>query len=275
MILRYAEATLRMRRQPHDTGMSRRQMRNFVDDLSAALTQYRRLRDQMIRANVRLVSVLARRYRHPTLTFLDLFQEGTIGLFRAVEKYDPSRKIKFSTYATWWIWQQIGRAGDMQGALIRTPVHWNQLRRRLSRGMSGNGNEEPQSRADVAEEEGIDLERLETMGQTFRFVSTDTPLSDDDDRVMDLPGDVDDEPEEQTMQRSLRVHLERALEDIPERERLILRQRFGLEDDASQTLDEIGTRMGVSRERVRQLESRALKQLRAVCLAQGLQDYLQ
>jgi len=273
-ILRYARSASRRPSELRESGMDRRRLRTFIGELSQALHDYRDLRDQMVRANVRLVNVLARRYRHPTLSFLDLFQEGTMGLFRAVEKYDPARNIKFSTYATWWIWQQLGRAGDTQGALIRTPVHWNQLRRRLSRDAMETGGQSAESRAAVAQDEGIDLERLETMGQTFRYVSTDTPIGDDDDRLLDLPGDADDEPEERTMQRSLRTHLERALEKIPERERIILRQRFGFEDDDSQTLDEIGTRMGVSRERIRQLENRALKQLRAVCAEEGLQDYL-
>src|SRR5262245_66254584 len=87
----------------------------------------------MDRANVRLVALLARRYRHPTLTFLDLFQEGTLGLLRAVEKYEPERQVKLSTYASWWIWQQLGRTADTQGSLIRTRVDWKQLRRRIGR----------------------------------------------------------------------------------------------------------------------------------------------
>jgi RNA polymerase sigma factor (sigma-70 family) len=275
-ILRFAQDALRGGDAGRQARMPRAQIRRFVTDLSAALAEYRLLRDRMIQANVRLVNALARRYHHPTLTFLDLFQEGTIGLFRAVEKYDPDRNIKFSTYATWWIWQQLGRAADTQGSLIRTPVHWNQLRRRLSRSTYGESPNGPDGRHDFAEKEGVDLNQLETMSQTFRFVSTDAAAGEDDDRPMEnlLPTDPDDQPEGRVIQSSLRTHLERALQQIPERERLILRQRFGLEDDAAQTLDEIGTQLGVSRERIRQLENRALKQLRDVCSAQGLQDYL-
>jgi RNA polymerase primary sigma factor len=274
-VLRFAEAALRGRSSTQRTGMPRPRLRRFVTELRHALAEYRDLRDQMIRANVRLVNVLARRYRHPTLTFLDRFQEGAMGLFRAVEKYDPNRKIKFSTYATWWIWQQLGRAGDTQGAIIRTPVHWNQLRRRLGRRVAAATVEGPPSPVEVAQIEGIDRERLEAMGQSFRFVSTDTPVSDDDDRALEsiMPSSAP-QPEEHVMHSALRTHLERVLETLPPRERLILRERFGLDDDASQTLDEIGTRLGVSRERVRQLESRALHKLRELCAAEGLHEYL-
>jgi RNA polymerase sigma factor (sigma-70 family) len=274
-VLRFAQSLLRSRRMPRAIGMTRQKVRAFESELSAALAEYRALRDQMIRANVRLVNVLARRYRHPTLSFLDLFQEGAMGLFRAVEKYDPGRNIKFSTYATWWIWQQLGRAGDIQGSLIRTPVHWNQLRRRLSRGVHAAASERQPSREAVAEMEGLDPEQLDRMGQTFHFVSVDVPMGDEDERTLEalLPAG-DAEPEEQLVQAALRRHLERALDQLPRREQLILRHRFGLEHDDAQTLDQIGTSLGVSRERVRQLESRALRHLRDVCAASGLRDYL-
>jgi RNA polymerase primary sigma factor len=276
-ILSYAQDALQDRRKAVATGLKRKELRAFLAELSSALEEYRTVRDQMVRANLRLVSMLARRYRHPTLTFLDLFQEGTIGLFRAVEKYEPGRNVKFSTYAAWWIWQQLGRAADTQGALIRTPVHWSQFRRRLNRETQEAARETDGvvSRAQLASAAGMDRVRLDTMAQSFHFVSTDAPLGDDDDRPLEsmLPS-TGNEPEEHAGQNSLRRHLEHALRRLPERESMILRQRFGLENDESQTLDEIGTRLGVSRERVRQLESRALKQLKEVCADQGLRDYL-
>jgi len=276
-ILNYTERALQEPRLARALGYGRKELRALFAELSAALAEYRTLRDQMVRANVRLVSVLARRYRHPTLSFLDLFQEGTIGLLRAVEKYDPERNIKFSTYATWWIWQQLGRAADTQGALIRTPVHWNQLRRRVSRDartLAGE-NDGPLSREDLAAANGMDRARLETMAQAFQFVSTDAPLSDDDDRILETMLAADGiEPEEQAFKAGLRERLEVALRQLPEREHMILRQRFGLDHDASETLEEIGARLAVSRERVRQLENRALKRLKQVCADQGLQDYL-
>jgi len=277
-VLAYARRALRDAELARSVGYGRKELRAFIVELSAALNEYRALRDHMVRANVRLVNVLARRFHHPSLTFLDLFQEGTIGLLRAIEKYDPERNIKFSTYATWWIWQQLGRAADTQGALIRTPVHWNQLRRRVSRDTHAHTGDKdgPLSREDLAAAHGMGRAQLETMAQAFQFMSTDAPVSEDDDRVLETMLAADEiEPEEQIFKSGLRERLEVALRQLPERESMILRQRFGLDKDESETLEEIGARLAVSRERVRQLENRALKRLKDVCTVQGLREYLQ
>jgi RNA polymerase primary sigma factor len=275
-VLAFAERTLKEGRRRASRGMPRKELRRFVVDLTDALADYRALRDRMIEANIRLVNLLARQYRHPTLSFLDLVQEGTIGLIRAIEKYEPSRNVKFSTYAVWWIWQQITRSVDNQGALIRTPVHWSQFRRRMDREVqhqaSSNDGVSPQ---ELAVQRGLDPERAAMMTQTFRFVSTDAPASDEDERPLEtVVADQEQEPEARALQSDLRAHLDQAITQLPPREAYILRERFGLADDQSQTLEEIGDHFGVSRERIRQLESRALKQLREVCTAQGLQDYL-
>lgn len=268
-ILRFAERALRGGPRGSTVPMPRPRLRVFVRELRAALADYRTLRDQMVCANVRLVATLARRYHHPTLTFLDLFQEGTFGLMRAVEKYEPARGVKFSTYASWWIWQQLGRTADTQGALIRTPVHWNQLRRRVGR---ASGDDATRSE-EIAEAEGIESERFATMTQAFHFVSTDAQT--DDDRPLEsvLPAMIAD-PESQVVHTVLGERLEAFVEVLPPRERLIVRQRFGLDGEAAQTLEELSAVLGVSRERVRQLETRALARLRKACVADGLQDYL-
>jgi RNA polymerase primary sigma factor len=268
-ILQFAEEALRTPAGVRATGMNKRALRAFIAELQSALEEYRAERDRMVRANVRLVAMLARRYRHPTLTFLDLFQEGTLGLLRAVEKYEPERQVKFSTYASWWIWQQLGRTADTQGSLIRTPVHWNQLRRRI-----GRSQDEGEASEALRAGEGTDPSRLEAMTQGFRFVSTDTP-SDDDERPLEsiLAGN-EASPEAQVLQTSLGKHLESALEALPPREGFIVRHRFGLGNEDSQTLEEISAHLGVSRERVRHLENRALAKLREVCGARGLQEYL-
>ena len=270
-ILGFAERSLRNVARGGIAGMPRPRLRVFVRELRAALDDYRALRDQMVRANVRLVATLARRYHHPTLTFLDLFQEGTFGLLRAVEKYEPARGVKFSTYASWWIWQQLGRTADTQGALIRTPVHWNQLRRRVGR-TAGDGGDGARHE-EIAEAEGIESDRFATMTQAFHFVSTDAQT--DDDRPLEsvLPAAIAD-PEAQVVQTVLTERLEAFVELLPPRERLIVRQRFGLGGDSAQTLEELSVVLGVSRERVRQLETRALARLRKACVADGLQDYL-
>lgn len=274
VVLQYAQAILRAPVDSRAAGTDRRAVGKFVTELTAALDDYRTLRDQMVRANVRLVAMLARRYRHPTLTFLDLFQEGTLGLMRAVEKYEPERNVRFSTYASWWIWQQLGRTGDTQGSLIRTPVHWNQLRRRLSRSKTAGEAGAATEPAERLVTEGIDPARLEVMTQGFHFVSTDT-ASDDDERPLEsiLPGSSAD-PESEAMHAALGECLESALAELPARDGFIVRRRFGLGADDSQTLEEISVQLGVSRERVRQLESRALAKLREVCSARGLREYL-
>lgn len=272
-ILTFTEEALRTPAGVRATGLKKAALRRFIADLKDALDEYRAVRDRMVRANVRLVAMLARRYRHPTLTFLDLFQEGTLGLLRAVEKYEPERQVKFSTYASWWIWQQLGRTADTQGSLIRTPVHWNQLRRRIGRSQDEAEASEAVMRGELGGE-AIDPSRFEAMTQGFRFVSTDTP-SDDDERPLEsiLAGN-EVSPEAQALHSSLGKHLESALEQLPPREGFIVRQRFGLGNEDSQTLEEISVHLGVSRERVRQLENRALAKLREVCTARGLNEYL-
>jgi RNA polymerase sigma factor (sigma-70 family) len=249
------------------------ELRKWIGEFGSALDEYRSLRDQMVEANLRLVSVLARRYRHPTLTYLDLFQEGVLGLLRAVEKYDPDRNVRFATYATWWIWQQLGRSVDTYGPLIRTPVHWSQIRRRMRRaeGAPSEGDEEPADQAGY----GIDPQRLETIARGFQYISTDAPLGDEDDRVLGALLAADEaEPDERVGNTVLREQLDQVLKDLPHREQLIVRQRFGLGDDQSRTLEEIGEELGVSRERIRQLEARALHLLKEGCEERGLRDYL-
>jgi RNA polymerase sigma factor (sigma-70 family) len=273
-IQQFAREALRTPAGVRATGMTRRALQAYIEELEEALEEYRSVRDRMVKANVRLVAMLARRYRHPTLTFLDLFQEGTLGLLRAVEKYEPSRQVKFSTYASWWIWQQLGRTADTQGALIRTPVHWNQLRRRIGRNQDGPEASDGVLRDGRAETEGIDPSRLEAMTQGFRFVSTDTPADDDERPLESILAGPEASPETQVLHTLLGKDLESALEQLPAREGFIVRQRFGLGSADSQTLEEISVHLGVSRERVRQLENRALAKLREVCDQRGLREYL-
>ena len=273
-ILRCAERALRSRDGERATGMDRPRLGQFVRRLRTALAEYRQLRDEMVRGNLRLVALLARRYHHPTLSFLDLFQEGTFGLLRAVEKYEPSRGVKFGTYASWWIWQQLGRTADTQGALIRTPVHWNQLRRRVGRTRPGADGDEQARAAELADEEGIEQERFAAMTQVFHFISTDAQDEDDDRPLESVLAGVSPDPEYRVLQTALGERLAVAVAELPERERRIIRQRFGIGGDAESTLEELSTALGVSRERVRQLETRALARLRRACVADGLQAYL-
>ncbi|MBI3782569.1 MAG: sigma-70 family RNA polymerase sigma factor [Deltaproteobacteria bacterium] len=276
-ILNFARMAMRNQRAGQASGLARPRLKQFVKQLTQELTEYREVRDEMLRANLRLVNVFARRYHHPSLSMLDLFQEGSIGLMRAIEKYDPERNIKFSTYATWWIWQQLSRAADTQGSLIRMPVHWNQFRRRVNRDATERAAEKegPVSRHELATAQGMERERFEEMAQAFQFVSSDAPLGEDDERTVESTLAAEGgEPDEQAEQSSLRNQLELALQQLPQRERIIVRQRFGLDDDDTETLEELGTQFGVSRERIRQLENRGLKRLREICARRGLEDFL-
>ncbi|HVN84273.1 MAG TPA: sigma-70 family RNA polymerase sigma factor [Candidatus Binatia bacterium] len=265
------EARVQAKRAPsRDT---RQRMRRFSERLDRALTDYRAARDEMITANIRLVAMIARRYRHPTLTLLDLIQEGTLGLVRAVEKFEPSRNIRFSTYAVWWIWQQIARAADCQGATIRTPVHWNQLRRKIGRAQIDPDDD---SREPSSIEESVSPAQLAAITQGIQCVSLATPLGADDERTLEsaLPAPARCEPEHQAGDRQLAHLLTTALAELPEREATILRLRFGMNGDRDETLDEIGVRFGVSRERIRQLEARALQHMRVICEREGLSEML-
>ncbi len=277
MILEFAHRLLQSRRRTDPRLGSRMEVKEFVLNLERELREYRHLRDRMIEANLRLVISFARRYRRTGVSFLDMVQEGTLGLIRAVEKYDPVKEVKFGTYAVWWIWQQIGRAGDMHGGLIRTPVHWNQLRRKVGRETQRLQTEHDGEvdREMLAEASGVDPDRLETMTRSFQCVSIDSPLGADDDRTLEelLASDAND-PEQDAAALDLSEQLEQALRQLPPREADILRLRFGTADQQSLTLEEVGRRYGVSRERIRQLEARALKQLLPICEGQGLRAYV-
>jgi RNA polymerase primary sigma factor len=275
-ILQFARDVLRPRRYDGRFG-NRLRVRTFVRELESAVRDYRVLRDRMIQANLRLVVSLARRYRRPGVAFADIVQEGTIGLIRAVEKYDPSRDVKFSTYAVWWIWQQIGRSGDVFGNLIRTPVHWNQLRRKVGRETqrlqsSNNGDVD---RETLAQASGVDAERFEVMMQSFQCLSLATPLGTGTERTLEelLPSDQGD-PETSAAASDLSTQLEAALAHLPDREADILRLRFGTNRREALTLEEVGRLYGVSRERIRQLEARALKSLLPICELEGLRAYV-
>jgi RNA polymerase sigma factor (sigma-70 family) len=276
IVWKYAQRLVKDRRRARAAGFEPAALRSWMRDFGAALEEYRQLRDKMVRANLRLVSVLARRYRHPTLTYLDLFQEGVLGLLRAVEKYDPERNVRFATYATWWIWQQLGRSVDTYGPLIRTPVHWSQLRRRMQREDDrAPGDEETVDDGEQNSPMAMDPQRLETIVQGFQYISTDAPFGDEDDRALgSVLAASDPAPEDQVGSAALRRQLDSILEDLPQREQLIVRQRFGLGDDQTRTLEEIGHELGVSRERIRQLEARALNLLKQGCEDRGLRDYL-
>ncbi|MBZ0316000.1 MAG: sigma-70 family RNA polymerase sigma factor [Anaerolineae bacterium] len=236
-------------------------------------------REHLIRANSRLVISVAKKFVGRGVPFLDLIQEGNIGLIRAVRKFEYQRKHKFSTYATWWIRQAVSRAVADQGRTIRVPVHMgdqlNKMRRtslELQQSLGRDPN--PDEIADRMETTSDKIHTL--MEISRRPMSLDTPIDDEGDTNLgDFIEDTSSPaPDELTMQNLLREQLELVLTRLPEREAHILRLRYGLLDGETHTLEEVGRQIGVTRERVRQLEAQALNRLRRSSAHTLLVDYL-
>ena len=231
---------------------------------------------KLIESNLRLVMSITRNYTKAGVPLLDLIQEGNLGLIRAVEKFDYKLGYKLSTYATWWIRQAVTRALADQGRTIRLPVHVaDQVRRlmRARRQLAQKLNREP-TREDLAKESGFTPERVQELLELVEDpVSLETPVGDGESLYADLIEDVhSDRPDEETSQKLRRKELADALQRLNPRMRRVLALRFGLDGEAPQTLEEVGAGLGITRERVRQLESRALRELRMV--APDLELYL-
>jgi RNA polymerase primary sigma factor len=231
---------------------------------------------RLIEANLRLVMSITRNYTKAGVPLLDLIQEGNLGLIRAVEKFDYRMGFKLSTYATWWIRQAVTRALADQGRTIRLPVHVAEQVRRVMRARRILGqklNRDP-TIDELAGESGFPAKRVEELLELVEDpVSLETPVGDGESLYADLIEDVhSDQPDETTAKRLRTAELAEALQHLNPRMRRVLALRFGLEDGKPQTLEEVGSVLGITRERVRQLEARALRELRAV--APDLELYL-
>jgi len=257
-----------------DTTWSRRERSKLQASVRAAAEARRRF----IQSNLRLVVSIAKRYQTPSMSLLDLIQEGNLGLMRAVEKFDHRKGFKFSTYATWWIRQAISRAIADKGRTIRIPIHIDNILKKLDgaqRKLEAQGDREI-TIEEIADMAGVDpVEADVIMRAAQQLVSLDKPVGDDSDAAQfgDLiPDESSASPFDEAVESMRDERLKACLDNLPYRDKRILELRFGLGGEAPQTLDKVAKLFQLTRERTRQIEEGALRKLSTLAEAQGLRE---
>ncbi|MFI6867855.1 sigma-70 family RNA polymerase sigma factor [Nocardia sp. NPDC050406] len=246
--------------------------------LQRTVADGRRATDHMVRANLRLVVSIAKHYPIPTgWSLLDLVQEGTFGLMRAIEKFDHERGLKLSTYATWWIKQSIGRALSDRSRTIRIPVHVVEVMNRVTKTERALSQQLGRDATveEIAAELDLEAAQVREMKRHAREpISLHMPIGDDDAELGAIIADEGPDPSEMVTETALHGQLVKALRTLPERDAQVIALRYGLDGGEARTLDEIGRLFGVSRERVRQIEAKAMAKLRQPARRTLLADLL-
>ena len=249
-------------------------------ELKWAANDGKKAKDHLLEANLRLVVSLAKRYTGRGMLFLDLIQEGNLGLMKAVDKFEYRRGYKFSTYATWWVRQSVTRAVADFGNTIRIPVHmtesYNKLRRQKQKFLQQHGRQPTEQ--ELAELADLPLQKVNLLTQAMRGVeSIDAPIGDEEDatKLDFVRGNERDDPGVAFQDRSMIDCIQKSLNELNPREAQVLRLRYGIGTNQDHTLEEVGRTLGLTRERVRQIESAAIRKLRTPDFTERLRDYLQ